>query len=243
MKLVATAPRARVLIASAVSCVVLLGAVATSASAAATYRYWSYWIGNDTTDTSPEWGYAVEGAGTRVPADGDVEGWRFGLAGRTSDIYPGVLPDFAAICADVEQADDSKRVAVVIDPGKPAEAPAGERPGSLTTTCVVAEASATSLEILQIVATVRTDAGFVCGIGGYPARECAPLVDEPTQADDPTQAEETNTVTEESAESTAATDPSDTSGSGTPLITAAVVSIAALIGFGLWRRSRQVRKP
>jgi hypothetical protein len=251
---VATALRARVLIASAVSGLVLLGAVATPVSAATTYRYWSYWIGTDTTGGAPQWGYAVEGAGTRVPVDGDVEGWRFGLAARTSDIYPDTLPDFASICAEVDPSDDSKRIAVVVDPGEPADAPDGETPGPLTTTCVVAELSATSLDILQTVATVRTDAGFVCGIDGYPAIECAPLVDEPVESAVTSSDITPKDVTQEGAAQqgdsdrqntdevdTTAASP-DTSGSGTPLITAAVVSSAAIIGFGLWRRSRRVRQ-
>jgi len=250
---VATAPRARALIALAVGGPLLLGAVVAPASAATKYRYWSYWIGSDTTSSSPTWGYAAEGAGTRVPADGDVEGWRFGLASQMSDIYPAALPDFAAICAEVEQAADSKRVAIVIDPGEPSQAPDGESPGSLVSTCVVSEPSATSLQILQSVAPVRIDAGFVCGIDGYPARECAPLVDEVEERADVGNAiaDESSGSAETVPESTTASGnfelsgqsgPSEPSESGTPLITAAAISILALVGFWLWRRSRRVRQ-
>ena len=92
----------------------MVGVATPSAVATTTYRYWSYWIVD--AGTSPEWGYASEGAGTRVPADGSVEGWRFGLAGQVSDIKPSVEPDFESICAGTERQDDTKRVGIVIDP-------------------------------------------------------------------------------------------------------------------------------
>ena len=236
MSPVSAAPRARVLIALAVGGFLLLGAVGTPASAATTYRYWSYWIGTDTTGSSPTWGYAIEGAGTRIPRDGDVEGWRFGLAGQTSDIYPEPLPNFAEICADVEASRDGKRVALVIDPGDAAEAPAGETPGEPISTCVEIEDSATGLDVLASIAEIRLDAGFVCGIDGYPVNECAPLVDdsETVQTAPMQVASETPEVTQIAAP--ASEEPNT---SGTPLITAIAISVLALIGFWLWRRSRR----
>lgn len=234
MNPVATASRARALIAPAVGGLLLLGAVAAPANAATTYRYWSYWMGNDTTSSSPKWGYAIEGAGTRVPRDGDVEGWRFGLAGQTSDIYPEPLPDFSTICANVEQSPDVKRVAIVVDPGDPAEAPAGEAPAGPISTCVQIEDSATGLDVLASVAQIRLDAGFVCGINGYPASECAPLVDDTdTMQTAPARAAgETPAATQVAASAEPNT-------SGTPLITSIAISVLALAGFWLWRRSRR----
>jgi hypothetical protein len=233
---VAAASRARALIALAVGGLLLAGPVAAPAGATTTYRYWSYWIGTDTTGSSPTWGYAIEGAGTRVPSDGDVEGWRFGLAGQTSDIYPSAIPEFATICADVEASEETKRVALVVDPGDAAEAPVGESPGEPISACVQIENSATGLEILASVTEIRLDAGFVCGIDGYPASECAPLVDDTETVQ--TAPAPVDTETPEAAEVAEATS-EEPSNSGTPLITAVAISALALVGFWLWRRSRR----
>ncbi len=236
MTSVAAASRARALIAFAVGGLLLAGAVAAPVGAATTYRYWSYWIGEDTTSSSPTWGYAIEGAGTRVPSDGDVEGWRFGLAGQTSDIYPGTLPDFATICADVEASTETKRVALVVDPGAATEAPAGETPGEPISTCVQIENSATGLEVLASVAEIRLDAGFVCGIDGYPASECAPLVDDTETVQAAPAPVDSETPDATAAPAAASEEPSN---SGTPVITAVAISALALVGFWVWRRSRR----
>ena len=132
-------PTHRSISAAALIAVLVVGVATPSAVATTTYRYWSYWIVD--AGTSPEWGYASEGAGTRVPADGSVEGWRFGLAGQVSDIKPSVEPDFESICAGTERQDDTKRVGVVIDPGTVDESPDGEQPGALVATCVVVDKS------------------------------------------------------------------------------------------------------
>ncbi len=168
------APTHRSISAVALIAVLMVGVATPSAVATTTYRYWSYWIVD--AGTSPEWGYAPEGAGTRVPADGSVEGWRFGLAGQVSDIKPSVDPDFESICAGTERQDGAKRVGVVIDPGTVDESPDGEQPG--------------------------VDAAS--GVSDSP--------DEP---------------------------PTQETSPGTPLAAALTVSVIAVVGFALWRRSRQ----
>ena len=212
-----------------------LGTVAPQAQASTGYRYWSYW--NAAPDAN-SWVYATQGSGTHVPDDGAVEGWRFGVAGETSSIRPGPLPDFAQVCSGVPTPADGKRVAVVIDPGDPAEAPAGESPPSPRSECVVGAAGATGPQLLQTVAQVRVDAGFVCGIGGYPASECAPLVDMQVPATQVSANEvKADTSTAQKVERTS----DDTTGIGSPLISAAAVTVLAMIGFGLWRKSRRSR--
>ena len=198
------------------------------------YRYWSYW-----NNSNGSWSYASEGSGTRIPADGDVEGWRFGIAGDESFVAPSRPPDFASICSQQSRAEGMKRIAVVIDPGSSGEAPAGEEPGPIRTECVVTNAKTTGYQVLAQIAEVRTDAGFVCGLDGYPASECAPLVETPevTEVDSSTNlaADEVSASappTTARVESTSAPDP------GTPLLSAAAVSLVALIGFGIWRRRR-----
>lgn len=210
-----------------------LGVVTLPAEATTSYRYWSYWYAES---GSAEWGYATEGSGTRIPDDGSVEGWRFGIAADTERSQPGIDPDFAAACAGVEAVDGQKRVAIVIDPGSPAEAPAGEAPRAIETTCVLAAPSATGLQLLQQVKAVRMDAGFVCGIDGYPARECAPLVEMPDSS-----AQTLNGPAGETSTATAASEEMVPDvNSGTPLVTAISLSVLALVGFGVWRHRRRV---
>lgn len=212
-----------------------LSTVALPAEASTAYRYWSYWTAEPGDVT---WRYAAEGSGTRIPADGAVEGWRFGIAGDDARIQPGPTPDFATICAGVEAPAEGKRVAVVIDTGSDAEAPEGESPSPVAIECVVTAESTTGLRILQEISEVRMDAGFVCGIDGYPARECAPLVDLSTQAPTGTEPSDTDSS---AAQLNAASEMNPSTDTGTPLVTAAVLSIVALAGFGIWRRRRRVR--
>ena len=210
-----------------------LGVVTLPAEATTSYRYWSYWHAES---GSAEWGYATEGSGTRIPDDGSVEGWRFGIAADTDRSQPGIDPDFATACAGVEAVDGHKRVAIVIDPGSPAEAPEGEAPGAIETTCILAAPSATGLQLLQQVKAVRMDAGFVCGIDGYPAQECAPLVTMPDSSPQPL----AGSTGEPSTATTASEETGRDVDSGTPLITAIALSILALVGFGVWRHRRRV---
>lgn len=219
-----------------------LSTVAPVAHASTGYRYWSYW--NAAPDTN-SWVYATQGSGTHVPDDGAVEGWRFGVAGEASWVQPEALPDFAAICGEIPAPADGKRVAVVIDPGEVAQAPAGETPTATRSECVTAQAGATGLQILQSITDVRLDAGFVCGIDGYPADECAPLVDtrmpssdivDATASTEISQTAEINDTAQDSARSS-----TDTPSMGSPLLTAAFTSLLALFGFGIWRRSRRSR--
>lgn len=152
--------------------------IATPQNASAmSYRYWSYWIGNGS-----GWTYSPWGPASLRPADGSVEGWRFGVSSGTSGagLQPRATADFDRICADTSAEEGLKRVAVIIDPGLADDAPDGESPGGLWAMCVSAPPSATGADILRSAASVRTQAGMVCGLAGYPARECAVVLrDEP----------------------------------------------------------------
>lgn len=198
------------------------------------YRYWSYWYGTD-----GAWTYATEGSGTRIPADGDVEGWRFGIAGNEDFIRPSVPADFESICSHQEEVEGSKRVAIVIDPGSPSEAPEGEERRAIRTECVVAKANATGYQMLAQIADVRTDAGFVCGLDGYPASECAPLVEvSAAQEADPSTSEPAAVTAADQSAPAESVEPGTAAGPGTPLVSAAAISLLALAGFGMWRRRR-----
>lgn len=74
------------------------------------------------------------------------------------------------------QKDGTKRVAVVVDFGGPADAPPGETPPEklIKVGCAQVREDATGAEALAAVAKpLRYDsAAMLCGIAGYPARGC-----------------------------------------------------------------------
>jgi hypothetical protein len=113
---------------------------------------------------------------------------------------------------------DKKRVALVVDPGMTQAAPQGEKPGALTTTCVQIETDATGYNILRSAMTVRTSNGFICGIDGYPAIECADVVDNATTAIDPS-----------------ATQTRNSAPASSPLPVVIVVLVLGVVGGLLWR--------
>ncbi|MFI9004960.1 SCO2322 family protein [Streptomyces sp. NPDC053541] len=152
-------------------------AAAVPAQAAGTgYRYWSFWEDRGTT-----WTYATQGPATARPADGDTIGFRFAVSRDAADATrPTAVPDFTRICSGVGPEAGTKRVAVVIDFGRPEDAPEGERPPApaLRTACPRVGEDATAAEALAAVAKpLRYDANaLLCGIAGYPARGCGEQV-------------------------------------------------------------------
>lgn len=231
----------------AMSVLVLLGlacsVVWTTAAQASAYRYWTYWQG-----TGNGWSFATAGPAALIPADGSVEGWRFAVttqAGRAGDT-PRNPPQFDAICADTPAAADRKRVALVIDAGTSDAAPEGQAPPVAVATCVVASPDATGYQVLRSVATVRTEGGLVCGIAGYPAGECAPVVEDPTSTTSPASgpaptplpvATASAAIATQSATAMATQQDSENT-SGTPWITLIVAGVAAVVALLLWRRQR-----
>ena len=224
-------------LALAVLAVVLVAAPAQAAA----YRYWTYW---QAPAGASAWAFATQGPGTAVPADGAVEGWAFGVttASADPDDAPAALPDFAAVCGATAVQPDSKRVALVIDPGPAAVAPDGDTPPPPRTTCVVAAEEATGYEILRSVVEVRTESGLVCGVDGYPSTECAPVLDD-AEAQALLAAASTEadaSVASGPAADAAPSDPTDSApaaDAGSPAATIAVVGGLAVIGVAVlvWR--------
>jgi hypothetical protein len=161
----------------------LAGTVATTAQAEDGYRFWGYyqWSGG-------QWAFSQKGSDVVVPADGSVEGWRYAVGGAKPRV-PRAAGDFQAICGPTPAETGKKRVALVIDPGTPADAVSGETPGPATGTCVMTDVKATGAKILAAVAPVRIEKGLTCGIDGYPAKGCGdpvkninvPATDDPVQ--------------------------------------------------------------
>ncbi|MFF4268472.1 SCO2322 family protein [Streptomyces sp. NPDC001536] len=152
---------------------VLLTGAAPSAHAAG-YRYWSFWD-----RTGGAWTYATQGPATAVPADGDVQGFRFAVSEDSGDATkPRGTASFGTICAQTPAAEGKKRVALVVDFGTAQDAPSGERPPATRTACALVSRDATTAEALATVAKplrYSTNA-LLCAIAGYPETGCGEQV-------------------------------------------------------------------
>lgn len=153
---------------------VLLTALAAAPAQAAGYRYWSFWQ-----SSGGQWTYATEGPATARPADGSVGGFRFSVSENSGDAAkPRTAPDFAGICANTPPKDGRKRVALVIDPGTPSDAPEGETPPAQRTACAqVAESATTAEALAQVAKPLRYNSqALLCAISGYPGSGCGEQV-------------------------------------------------------------------
>jgi len=233
-----TSRSVRASIATAVA--VLVGLSATAAHASA-YRYWSYWDGSAGT-----WTFSGAGPAFSIPSDGDVLGWTFGITSEDGSVeaQPATAPDFAAVCGAADPAPGSKRVALIIEPGDVRVAPEGETPFAPIATCVIAGDDDTGYDVVRSVVEVRTDNGLVCGLAGYPASECAPILDDTEVAALASQ------VMSDTGDAAGAPDSSGTASaamaaedsSGTPLATLAVAALLmAGAAVALIARRRQGR--
>lgn len=169
-----TAARARALFVS-LFVSLLAGAAAVLGVAPAHaegYRYWSFW---QPAEANGAWTYATQGPATLRPADGSVIGFRFAVSKDSADAAkPRGAADFAAVCAGTPAGDGGKRVAVVLDFGTPADAPAGETPPSARSACAKVGADGSAADALAAVAKpLRYDSSaLLCAIAGYPRTGC-----------------------------------------------------------------------
>jgi hypothetical protein len=134
------------------------------------YRYWGYF---QTAPGKTAWTAAMTGPTVDI-ADGSVEGWSFVFSSDDiPSVKPRVKPDFKKICAGVKADKDTKRIAVVIDFGSTAYAPKGEKVKKTITTCVRTPKESQGIDVLGQVTKVRAaGSGLICGLAGYPAKEC-----------------------------------------------------------------------
>lgn len=135
------------------------------------WRYWGYFQG---APGATKWTPAMTGPTVNV-ADGAVEGWAFTFS---SDAIPDakapkVAPSFSTICGKTKAVAGKKRVAVMVDFGSAVLRPKGETTPRLIQKCVVADKSALGIDVLGLAVKVRAEgSGFICGLNGYPAKEC-----------------------------------------------------------------------
>jgi hypothetical protein len=150
---------------------VLLAGVGLAAPANATaYRYWSYWQG-----ASGTWVAAQTGPGDYTVVDQDVQGWRFAITTDQPAQAPDNAPDFAALCPTLAAStapEGQVRVAVVVDGGFAADAPAGQAPGPDVVSCVTVPAGSTGNQALSAATSTTIQDGLVCAVNGYPTDEC-----------------------------------------------------------------------
>ncbi|MFJ3641935.1 SCO2322 family protein [Streptomyces sp. NPDC090108] len=149
--------------------------VAGAAQAHATgYRYWSFWE-----RTGGHWTYATQGPSTDSPDDGAVQGFRFAVSADSADATrPRGTADFGTICAGTPAKPGTKRIALVIDFGTPADAPSGETPPGARTACArVAPGASTAAALATVAKPLRYDTNaLLCAISGYPHQGCGEQV-------------------------------------------------------------------
>ncbi|MFF4155783.1 SCO2322 family protein [Streptomyces sp. NPDC001678] len=219
-----TAARARALFVS-----LLAGAAAVLGAAPAHaegYRYWSFW---QAPAAGGAWTYATQGPATLRPADGSVVGFRFAVSKDSADAArPRGAADFAAVCAGTPAEDGGKRVAVVLDFGTPADAPAGETPPAARSACAKVGADGSAADALAAVAKpLRYDSSaLLCAISGYPRTGCGEKVG---AAGKPT----------ETSEATPVDDKGD-SGPSAGLI-GGIAAVAVLGAAAVWQTRRRRR--
>ncbi|WP_159767077.1 SCO2322 family protein [Streptomyces sp. HM190] len=167
----------RVTAASAATLLLLCALLGLGGAAhAAAYRYWSFW---DREADGSGWAYATQGPSTARPSDGDVQGFRFAVSEDSDDAAePRGTARFDTICAGTDARDGQKRIALVLDFGTAADAPAGETPPPARTACARVPSDATTADALAAVAKpLRYDTNaLLCAIAGYPRKGCGEVV-------------------------------------------------------------------
>ncbi|MDX3093450.1 SCO2322 family protein [Streptomyces sp. ME01-24h] len=158
----------------------LVAALVATPAHAASYRYWSFWQRDTATDA---WTFATTGPALNRPDDGAVEGWRFGVSpDAASAARPRGAARFAAVCDGTPARPGTKRVALLLDFGTAADAPAARA------ACARVPEDATSADALAAIAPPLryNSAGIVCALAGYPAKGCGEQVTDAAAAPEPT---------------------------------------------------------
>lgn len=215
---------------------IMLGALVAlvlpaSTAQAANYQYWGYYQ-----VVNGAWTFSQVGPDQSAPADGAIEGWRYAVddGSGANPRTPRALPTFAAVCDTTPAQSGKKRVAVVVDFGRPVDGGESVTPPQPVARCASVATAATGAEVLGAVATVRTAGGLVCALDGYPATGCggevATLTDAQKAADTPI------TIAPASASASASASGSATATAGSTAAVAAPAPATPSSGspVGLW---------
>ena len=159
---------------------IVLIASFTTPSAQAASKGWRYWAYFQSAPGATAWKTAMTGPTVDI-ADGSVEGWSFVF--DSDDIpsqAPRIAPSFKKICGSTKADKDTKRIAVVIDFGLTAYAPKGEKVRKTISTCVRTAKTSQGIDVLGQITKVRAaSSGLICGLNGYPAKECGVEISTP----------------------------------------------------------------
>ena len=134
------------------------------------WRYWGYF------QAAPDknaWTAAMTGPTVDI-ADGAVEGWSFVFSSEDlPSLAPKVKASFKTICAGTKPDSDTKRIALVVEFGSSVWAPKGEKIAKTITRCVRTAQDSQGIDVLGQVVKIRAAAsGLICGLNGFPAKEC-----------------------------------------------------------------------
>ena len=144
--------------------------IPSSQAATKGWRYWGYF---QAAPGKSMWTAAMTGPTVDI-ADGAVEGWSFVFSSDdVPSIAPKVKPSFKTICAGIKPDPDTKRIALVVEFGSSAWAPKGEKVAKTITRCVQTAIESQGIDVLGQVVKIRVAAsGLICGLNGFPAKEC-----------------------------------------------------------------------
>ncbi len=159
---------------------VITASITLSPTASAAEKGWRYWGYYQAAPGAKTWTAALTGPTVDVK-DGAVEGWSFVFsADDVPSIAPAIKPNFAAICGKVKAKKGMKRIALVIDFGSPSYAPEGEKVKKSFTTCVRTAKASQGIDVLGEAVKVRAaESGLICGLNGYPKKECGVEISTP----------------------------------------------------------------
>jgi hypothetical protein len=147
-----------------------LALLAAPSAQAADYRYWTFWTGTP----QGTWTFATKGPADITVTNEFVEGWRFTISPASGGApQPRIASQYAELCPNPDVKSGEVGVAVVIDYGVANEAPPGETPpAGPITKCVSVPTGSSAATALAAAGVVRQEKGMVCGIDGYPVKEC-----------------------------------------------------------------------
>lgn len=150
-------------------------------SAEAASKGWRYWGYYQAAAETTKWKAAMTGPTVDI-ADGSVEGWIFTFSNDDlPSTPPSVKANFASICGKTKAQPGLKRIGLVIDFGNQAYAPKGEKVQKTIVRCVVTAKDSQGIDLLAQELKVRqADSGLICGLNGYPARECGVEISTPS---------------------------------------------------------------
>ena len=164
----------------AMSFTLIFSQVITMPAAQAATKGWRYWGYFQAAPGAKTWTAAMTGPTVDI-SDGAVEGWSFVFSSDDiPSMAPRVKPDFKSICAGVKFDKDVKRIGLVIDFGSQTYSPKGEKVKKTITTCVRVAKESQGIDVLGQAVKVRAaSSGLICGLAGYPAKECGVEINTP----------------------------------------------------------------